>query len=712
LARWQRKARIVIAVFAVVFALIVARQLKRRDVAPAATPVARTDPGAIVEITGGETLRFKGDRENVSVKYQRQLTYADGTAKLSGVTMVTDERNGKRTFTITAKEGRVGKDTSSIALDGAVRLVGSDGMNAMTEHATYADADKTVRAPGPVEFTRGRIKGTGIGMTWDQALDVLTILDQAVVHIASDKGGANSADVSAGSAAFARQDKYIRFERVVRIQRGGQIIEADGAIAYLSADENRIETIDLKDHSRITTAKAAPGGLQALSGRDMNLKYAADGEVLEHALISGEALIQIAGDAGTAGRQISANLIDVTLGPDGTTPTALAGRDAVQLTFPPEPGTPGRIIRATSLDAAGPPGKGLTRALFTGSVQFRERGGEVSRAATAESLELALKPGGLSTIEQAKFARAVRFEEGRMAAIAAAATYDPAKGTLALSGSEPGATVPHVVNEQIAVDAATIDLTLDGPKVKAVGDVKSELRPASKTGKPGEGNDVKLPSMLKQDLPVHVLGNSLDYDGKTSKGTYTGAARLFQGDTSIKGETIVIDNKAGNLTASGGVTTTSVLETGKAGGKDAKGAKATKNRVPSIATSKEVKYDDAQRRLSYLTDAHMSGPEGDMTAARIELYLKESGDELERAEAFDNVTLREQNRETKGTKMIYTTVNETYVITGAPVKIVDECQRETTGKTLTFNKGTDRIVVDGNSQIRTQTKGGNGNCSS
>jgi lipopolysaccharide transport protein LptA len=215
-----------------------------------------------------------------------------------------------------------------------------------------------------------------------------------------------------------------------------------------------------------------------------------------------------------------------------------------------------------------------------------------------------------------------------------------------------------------------------------------------------------MPSMLKQDQPVNVLGEKLDYDGTTSKSTYTGAARLFQGDTSIKGDTIVIDNKGGNLTASGGITTTTILETNPKSAKDTK-----KDRRPSIATAKDLKYDDADRRLTYTGDAHMTGPEGDMTAARIELYLKESGDELERAEAFEKLTLREQNRETRGEKMIYTTANETYVITGAPVKIVDQCQRETVGKTLTFNKGTDSIVVDGNSQIRTQTKGGNGKCS-
>jgi lipopolysaccharide export system protein LptA len=704
MTRWQRGARLFIAVFGIAFAVFVAREFKRREFAPAAPAVVRKDPGAVVETTGGKGWKFKGSREAVNVEYQKQLTYADGSSKLLGVTIITEERNSDRTFTITGKEGLVGKNESSIALDGDVRLAGSDGMTVLTEHATYADSDGTVRAPGPVTFTRGRVRGTGTGMTWEQARDVLTILDQAVVHIVPDEKGANAADVTSGAALFARRDKYIRFERTVRIQRGGHVIEAETAMAYLSPDENRIETVELHDRSQMSTSNASAGGLQTLSGHDMNLKYAADGEVLEHALISGDALIQLAGEPGTPGRQIAANMIDITLASDGMTPTALVGREAVQLTFPPEAATPGRTIRASNLDARGEPGRGLTRAQFAGNVQYRERGGDVNRAASAATLDITLKPG-MSSIEEAKFAHGVRFEEGKMGALAAAAHYDLDRGTLALSGSEPGATVPHVVTEQIAVDAASIDVTLAGPKVKASGNVRSELKPASKGTKPGESaNDVKMPSMLKQDQPVIVVGNGLDYDGTVALGTYTGAARLFQGDTSIKGETIVIDNKAGNLSASGGVTTTTVLDEV---GKDKK-----KERAHSIATSKELKYDDTLRRLTYTTNAHMSGPEGDMTAARIELYLKPSGDELERAEAYENLTLREQNRETKGSKMIYTTANETYVVTGAPVKIVDECQRETIGKTLTFNKGADSIVVDGNAQIRTQTKGGTGKCSS
>src|SRR5262249_683674 len=316
-----------------------------------------------------------------------------------------------------------------------------------------------------------------------------------------------------------------------------------------------------------------------------------------------------------------------------------------------------------------------------------ERLGDVGRAASAASLDVTLKPG-LSSIEQATFTRGVRFEEGAMTAVAAVGKYDLDKGTLALSGSEPGAAGPHVGNDKIVVDASAIDVTLEGPKVKAVGAVRSELKPPPKP-KAGESNDAKMPSMLKQDQSVFVVAENLDYDGTSSTATYKGSARLVQSDTSIKGDLIGIDNKNGNLSAAGGVTTATVLKQPGRGAKDTKDTKDAEARTPSIATAKDLKYDDSERHLIYTGDAHMNGPNGDRAAARIELFLKPSGDELERAEAYENLTLREQNRETKGAKLIYTTADETYVITGSPVKVVDQCQRETVGRTLTFNKGAD-----------------------
>ena len=65
-----------------------------------------------------------------------------------------------------------------------------------------------------------------------------------------------------------------------------------------------------------------------------------------------------------------------------------------------------------------------------------------------------------------------------MAATAALARYDLEKGVLNLTGSEPGAVKPHVVNDKISVDATVVDLTLTGPKMLAKGAVKSVLQPA------------------------------------------------------------------------------------------------------------------------------------------------------------------------------------------------------------------------------------------
>jgi len=72
----------------------------------------------------------------------------------------------------------------------------------------------------------------------------------------------------------------------------------------------------------------------------------------------------------------------------------------------------------------------------------------------------------------------------------------------------------------------------------------------------------------------------------------TAVRRGCPGDTSIKGDTLVIDNKAGNLSAAGNVTSTTILDT-----KDKKDTK--KERKPSIATAKDLKYDDSERRLIY-----------------------------------------------------------------------------------------------------------------
>jgi lipopolysaccharide transport protein LptA len=632
-----------------------------------------------------------------------------------GVTIAADGRAGSRSFTVTGKEAQVGQNESTIQLNGDVQLAGSDGMAVRTEHATYSDQDALVRAAGPVEFSRGRMTGSGLGMTFDTAGDILTLLDRAVVHVAADEKGSGAAEIASGTATFARREKTVRFDRDVTLQRAGQRIQADVATAHLTADEQQIEVMELRGRSRIAMEKAAPGGLQEMGGRDMDLKYGADGTALEHALMTSDAAIVLAGAGGGPGRQIRANTIDVALAPDGATPLAMTARDAVVLTLPAENKLPERVIRSAAMDATGEAGRGLTRAQFKGEVEFRERGTNLDRVARAATLDVSLKPA-MSGFEDATFLRGAHFIEGgtagepldnpcasrrsaRIRMCAARIRYDLDNGIVELTGSEPAMLRPRVLNELMAVDAVRIDVALAGPDLKAAGEVKSVLTAGNRAGE--SSPDGRMPSMFKQDRPVNVTADALTYTATSGKAVYNGNAQLWQEETSIKGPSIVLDEKTGDLTAAGGVTTVTVRE--------ATAAQKTASRVRSIATATDFRYEEKGRRATYTGDAHMNSPDGDMTASKIELYLKSSaagGNDLERAEAYDNVTLRDQNRITTGTRLTYTTADERYVVVGAPVMVLDECRRETSGRTLTYLKSAETITIDGNEQTRTQTRGG------
>src|SRR5437773_8949277 len=98
--RWQRNARLIVAVFGVLFAAFVARQLRPRGAPAASTSAPKTDPAAVVETTGGTLAKFHGQRQDVIVTFQTQQVYPDGTSSLKGVRIGTEERNGSRTFRI------------------------------------------------------------------------------------------------------------------------------------------------------------------------------------------------------------------------------------------------------------------------------------------------------------------------------------------------------------------------------------------------------------------------------------------------------------------------------------------------------------------------------------------------------------------------------------------------------------------------------------
>jgi lipopolysaccharide export system protein LptA len=732
--KWQRVVRFVLVFLAIATAIGVAMSVRKRPVATNKIEVKRLDPKAVVESAEGRLSQMTGMKIPGYLDFKRNLTYEDGSVKFIGPKLTT--RRAGREFHLSGNEARVGKEQSHMEVSGNVYLTASDGLKVRTDRATYGSSEHMVRAPNLVKFVKGTMRGTGVGMTYDEQRDVLWLLKDVKITVSPDpKTDDPGATIVSGTAGLARRDKYMRFEGGVSIVRAGRTIEAKSALAYLTDDGNAVKAMELRGDSRIAMKEPSPGGLQALVAPEMNLGFKPDGETIQRALLAGGGVIQMAGAAGKAGRRIAGKTIDVALG-DQNEVTSLAARDQVQLTIPADKDTPERTIRSASMDAVGEAGKGLTGATFTKNVEFREvRGPEDYREAHSSTLTVVLTDDGL---DDAQFKGGTRFEDGKSTATAADARYLVSKGRLQLSGNV-GTQPPQVQDDRITVDAKAIDMAFEGPKLIATGEVRSVMKPSKKgapgatglpsrsspaedqrakagpTGTPGATgatgargasgaakNEPKVPGMLKDDQPAYVTAPALDYDGENGKAIYTGGARLWQGDTAINGEKITIDESTGDLYSNTNVRTSFIMEQ-----LDSKTQQ--KKRVPTIASSQDMHYEDALRRATYTTNAHVNGPPGDLRGVKIEMYMIEGASELERVEAYDDVNLKTDVRTATGARMTYLAKTEEYHMKGEPVNVIEEC-RQTTCKSLTFWRSTDRILCDGSDEKRTLAKSNDGPC--
>ena len=688
---WQKRARLVMALVAISVIATVAYTLRPREaVAPPAT-IDPLDDDVTVETRGGDVWQWKGGKRDLRLEFQRQATFKDGQTKLYDVRVVASNRSG-RDYTITGNEAQVGKDESSFEVRGDVKLETSDGLIAYANAATYTDAEKMVRAPGPVKFSRGRMQGTGTGFVYDEQRDILTILDNADVHFAAE-GKEGPMHVTAGGFIYARRDRYMRFERTMHMDRGGQLIDADDSTVKLYPDRDETDLIELRGNSRVTGG-GTMGALQTMSARDMNLKYGEDGRTLQHATLVGRAEIELATKGGTTGQTLGGELMDIALEPDGSVRT-LSAREAVEVTLPATTDMGPRTIRSTSLTATGNP-HGLRQMKFDEKVEYREaatktQGARVVRAQTLEA-DLESATGALA---EAHFIGDVDVTDGTMHATSVDAVYKVAEGTMTLSGKERR---PRVENDALSIDANTIDVTLNPRVLTASGRVTSTMLPPKKPS--GNTPAANRPGLLSDQETVGIVAEKLTYDETTRKADYTGQARLLQGETNIHADALTIDETTGDLSASGKVITTlSITE---------KDSAATKPK-PMVGRAGTFAYSDQTRTATYTTTAQLDGDQGNLRAATIEMKLAKDENTLDGLEADGAVTALVDKRTVTGTHLSYEPGDDKYVVVGVPVKMLDADCQETSGQTLTFWKASDRVLVDGNNEVRTQTKGG-GKC--
>ena len=699
---WQKRARWAVLALAAVVIGAVFLTTRRREEPPPPEPIARVDPAAVIESSGARMVQVKGERETVRIEAEKQLSYPDGSTRLLKV-KVTSVREGK-TFVATSDEARVGENQTNLDMKGNVLMKASDGLEVSANSAVYSQSEGIVRAPGPVTFKRGRMSGSGVDFSYDETRDLIGISDQSNVKLAGDKTGAGATNVTAGSSVLARKDNFVSFERAVHITKGTQVIDAESAVGELTDKEERLRSLDLQTGARIETPAAASGELRAMSGDVINLTYQENSDLVESVSIAGGSALRFAGEKDTPDRILHADTLEIGMAPDGTTVTSLNGRDHVVLDLPGVKDLPAKKVSSNVLVATGTPKAGLTDASFTDRVEYSEIGGTppVKRTVTSRTLDTALN-GGLGEIKEATFVGSVRFDDPNTEAAAAHMRYNMQTGQVALKG-EPGQAVPRVVNEQMQVDANEIEMNVEGSKLKATSTskpVQSIMFPV----KPGSKSTRRTPGLMKQDQPVNGLSRELLYTGgDMSMLVLTGNATLVQGDkaeTNVKADTITVDGSTGNLLAQGSVISRMIVQ-------EISPTTKVREASPSIGSGQRMNYEDAIRKVTYTTKAHVVGPNGDLTGETIVLTLGENGQDIEHLEATGDVKFTEDGRITTGDHLTYAAAKEEYTMTGKGrlvrmFRTTSEGCRRTDGQVMTFARVTEELRIIGRDETRTQT---------
>jgi len=688
--RWQRRARVAVATFGIAAAVAMYAAMGHRTEPVAVAPLARTDPKAMIESAGNVLQQVRGTKQDYLIEAERQLTYKGGATTLVGVRITLRNRGG-HDYIVTGREARTNENQRDLGLSGGVTLAANDGFVVRADVATFNQDSGLLTAPGAVTFERGRMTGSGDGMSYDKNGDVLTLLDRSHVVLTNGEGHATT-EFTAGRTTFARPEHRLTLEGTMHALHDGRMIEAAVGVVHLTEDEQHVTDVDLTGGSRVSGGT----GIESMAARDIILHYGTEDDALESAELHREGMVALLARDGSSGLHLAGDLLEVALGPDGSL-TRTSGTGNVRLDVPASSSS-AKAIRAQSLEGSGAPGQGLTNATLAGGVEYREDGdGRIaSRLVRSRTLSLALAG---ETVGEARFVGGVTFEEQDFRAASAEARYDPSRGALRLTGVEAG-KVPQVSDARATIDAGSIDVVLQGRVMKAAGAVKTVLRASP----PAAGrNGARLPSLLRQQEAANVSADALDYRGEEGTATYTGNTTLWQGETAIRAEVIVMDQSRGDLQATGNARSSIVFDTGV-----------------SIGRASAITYADAMHTLVYsssksavgsaVVQAQVSGPQGDLHGDRIEVRLAEQGGRIEGLEAVTNVSLRRDARLARGSRLTYYAADERYVMSGAdarPVSVVEAC-KETTGKTLTFFGASDRIIVDGNEEIRTQTRNGPG----
>jgi lipopolysaccharide transport protein LptA len=636
----------------------------RRPSSPASGPAEPRPSAAPQGTTVGDMafLRFREEERKVEVKARAMLGREGDAMRLSGVEValpfVAEGRASRAT--ITSDECVYQASPQRAAFKGNVRVRTDDGLELDSDTLEYLEHEDRVFTKDDVRFRRGRMSGTATGMEYRAGAGLSL---NANVRLRIEGDGGPPAEVESAKAHASREERLVTFEGGVLVRQAGRELRSQRLQLKLTEDLGAVERAAAIEDVDLVTAPGAglpgsaavAGGTKRLRCRRLNVAFRSKG-VLQEAIAVNNASLEVEPGPG-----------------DPRERRRLHARQ-IQFEFDEE----GRLVGLQGRPGGDAEEKGPRQTVLT--VEPLAPGGAGPRTVTSDRLDADLDPlSGL--VKAARFEGAVTAVEPGRKAWAGWAAYDEGTGLVTLTGS------PRIVDEGDGSElkGKKIELSTRSRGVEASESVRHTLGRRGRTGRAG---------MLGGEEPAVLTCRDFDYDPAARAAHYRGNALLRSGRDEVSAPTIVLEERADGRRMVASEGTRSVLHPRARPGKPTQP-------VPVEARSRDMVYEEAAGRIVYTGSVEIR--QGDILTLSPEaiVVLTKDGGDVDRLLAGEPVEVQQGGRRATGQRGTYTPADETFVLVGEKVVLLD-VDRRLEGRVLTFEVGSDRIRVDGREEVRTE----------
>ena len=696
-------------------------------------PELSTTVVSVVE--GYERRVTEGDRLRLLVRAKRDITFDDGHHELEDVHLESYPAEGGKPDQITARRSIYEEQKGQISFMGDVNVETRQALSAKTETIVYNQKTEVAETPALITFTRENVSGHAVGAVLDSKQQRLELRRDVEITVAPQAQGG---DGKAGQNSVRGRPVTIRSAHAMFDQSANHLDFTGGA----TAEQER----DIMSGDRLTATLNEQKRLQKVEARGNSyLRSMSEGRAAEvHAIdmdffLDGDQQLQRA----VASNDVRAQSLDAD------SEMQLSGASSLEVNFQPqkdrsllkEMRTQGRtkVTLAAPRSRASDP-RAANKQLTADQVNlfWRVTGRDLERTEAIGNAELVVDPVQKNATADRKTLTAPRFdsdfyETGNLmrsfvASGGARAVIDPIQPT-------PDRATRTLTSQKMTT--LFVRETQDVDRLDAQGDAKFNEQDRNgratnisyttademvrlRGGEPtvwdsrARTKALEIDSDTRNDIsysrgktattyysqeqtngatpfskaksPVYIVSDRAEFRHLTGVAIYTGNARTWQDDNFVRADKITLyrDNK--RMEGDGHVQSAlyQARQTGASGA----------SFVPAFATSDRMAYSDPDRLLHYEGNVDIKQGTDRITSGVADVYLLKESNQVEKTIAQRDVVLTQPGRRGNGNHAIYTTADETVVLTGAPARVVDTEQGTSEGGRLTVYLRDSRVIAD------------------